>query len=107
MAEKQFLTVTVTLPKKLAYRPGYNNHWSVYVKSVASVYTWILKDTDYEYAVDTKEVYKYATTRKMYQLLTRMPYERPEAPSRSCPSWWHSVELQKPFQPQCPLEYGE
>jgi len=100
-------TARLRLPRYLAYRPDYDNQYSVYVDN-ASIQAWMLDPVAYADARTYRKFYDVATQRDRRVVDVTSPWKRPQRPdvTSRCPSWWESVRRQLPYRPVCPVELG-
>ena len=100
-------TVRLRLPRYVAYRPGAENRYSVFVEN-ASVETWMLDPAAYADARAYRKFYDAAKYRDRRVVGVVSPWQRPRRPDvvNRCPSWSESIRLQLPYRPMCPAEIG-
>ena len=98
--------VVLKLPRSLAYRPSPWNPVTV-LSHNAVLRAWVMDPDVYVPPRWSDYNFRFAAANVQYATRVLNPYDRPEAPSTHCYTWWKLLELKRPFTPQCPMEPGE
>ena len=107
MTSSRKRTVRVTLPNKLAYRPGFYNRYSVAVtKSLIRV--WVIDREIWNVTRRSHKSYEYAEVKGTYNTYLLPPNSRPEKPPDTCLVWWYNFRLKNAYLKtlHCALEPG-